>query len=88
LPGFIGSSSLITSELFGNGRPSSPNNTPEPFHGPRVPVTPIRDNVEAVHELLTRELGVRHIETVMEYFSTNISQPFKRLAAAPLSAAD
>jgi homoserine O-acetyltransferase len=26
---------LITSELFGNGRSSSPSNTPEPFHGPR-----------------------------------------------------
>src|ERR1700734_650997 len=25
---------LITSELFGNGRSSSPSNTPEPFHGP------------------------------------------------------
>src|SRR6202789_3969818 len=29
---------LITSELFGNGRSSSPSNTPEPFHGPRFPV--------------------------------------------------
>ena len=28
---------LITSELFGNGRSSSPSNTPEPFHGPRFP---------------------------------------------------
>ena len=44
---------LITSELFGNGRSSSPSNTPEPFHGPRFPVTTIRDNVEAVHQLLT-----------------------------------
>ena len=44
---------LITTELFGNGRPSSPSNTPEPFHGPRFPVTTIRDNVEAVHRLLT-----------------------------------
>ena len=52
---------LITSELFGNGRSSSPSNTPEPFHGPRFPVTTIRDNVEAVHQLLTQELGVRHL---------------------------
>ena len=36
---------LITTELFGNGRSSSPSNTPEPFHGPRFPVTTIRDNV-------------------------------------------
>lgn len=28
---------LVTSELFGNGRSSSPSNTPEPFHGPRFP---------------------------------------------------
>ncbi len=30
----------VTSELFGNGRSSSPSNTPEPFHGPRFPITP------------------------------------------------
>src|ERR1035438_8937255 len=50
---------LITSELFGNGRSSSPSNTPELLHGPRFPTMTIRDNVEAVHELLTKELGVR-----------------------------
>src|SRR5438046_1261701 len=38
---------LILTELFGNGRSSSPSNTPEPFHGPRFPVTTIRDNIEA-----------------------------------------
>src|SRR5215471_12032594 len=51
---------LVTSELFGNGSSSSPSNTPEPFHGPRFPVTTIRDNVEAVHRLLTQELKVTH----------------------------
>jgi hypothetical protein len=30
---------LVATELFGNGRSSSPSNTPEPFHGPRFPVT-------------------------------------------------
>src|SRR6201999_1934709 len=30
---------LVTSELFGNGRSSSPSNPPEPFHGPRFPIT-------------------------------------------------
>jgi len=44
---------LVATELFGNGHSSSPSNTPEPFHGPRFPVTTIRDNVEAVHRLLT-----------------------------------
>ena len=46
---------LVATELFGNGHSSSPSNTPEPFHGPRFPVTTIRDNVEAVHRLLTEE---------------------------------
>src|SRR6266704_6669928 len=39
---------LVATELFGNGHSSSPSNTPEPYHGPRFPVTTIRDNVEAV----------------------------------------
>ena len=67
---------LITSELFGNGRSSSPSNTAEPFHGPRFPVTTIRDNVEAVHELLTQELGVRHLQAVIG-FSMGAQQAFQ-----------
>ncbi len=58
---------LVTSELFGNGRSSSPSNTPEPFHGPRFPVTTIRDNVEAVHMLLTKELGINHLKAVVGF---------------------
>jgi homoserine O-acetyltransferase len=58
---------LVTSELFGNGRSSSPSNTPEPLHGPRFPVTTIRDNVEAVHRLLTDELHVRHLRAVIGF---------------------
>ncbi|MFC7666881.1 hypothetical protein ACFQT0_05210 [Hymenobacter humi] len=41
---------LVATELFGNGKSSSPSNTPEPFHGPRFPVMTIRDNVAAVHQ--------------------------------------
>jgi len=52
---------LIATELFGNGNSSSPSNTPEPFHGPRFPITTIRDNVEAVHRLLTEELKIKHL---------------------------
>ena len=33
---------LIMTELFGNGRSSSPSNTPQPFHGPRFPVMSYR----------------------------------------------
>src|ERR1700753_2642962 len=73
---------LITSELFGNGRSSSPSNTPEPFHGPRFPVTTIRDNVEAVHQLLTQELGVRHLEAVIG-FSMGAKQAFQWAVSYP-----
>ncbi len=58
---------LVTTELFGNGRSSSPSNTPEPLHGPRFPAMTIRDNVEAVHRLLTGELGVRHLRAVIGF---------------------
>jgi homoserine O-acetyltransferase len=73
---------LITSELFGNGRSSSPSNTPEPFHGPRFPVMTIRDNVEAVHQLLTGELGVRHLQAVIG-FSMGAQQAFQWAVSWP-----
>jgi homoserine O-acetyltransferase/O-succinyltransferase len=73
---------LITSELFGNGRSSSPSNTPQPFHGPRFPVTTIRDNVEAVHQLLTQELGVKHLEAVIG-FSMGAQQAFQWAVSYP-----
>ncbi len=58
---------LITTEMFGNGRSSSPSNTPEPLHGPRFPVTTIRDNVSAVHRLLTEGLGISHLRAVIGF---------------------
>ena len=58
---------LVTSELFGNGRSSSPSNTPEPFHGPRFPVMTIRDNVAVVHRLLVDELHVKHVRAVIGF---------------------
>jgi homoserine O-acetyltransferase/O-succinyltransferase len=73
---------LITSELFGNGRSSSPSNTPQPFHGPRFPVTTIRDNVEAVHQLLTQQLGVRHLQAVIG-FSMGAQQAFQWAVSYP-----
>jgi len=74
---------LITSELFGNGRSSSPSNTPEPFHGPRFPITTIRDNVEAVHQLLTTELGVQHLQAVIG-FSMGAQQAFQWAVSYPI----
>ncbi len=73
---------LVTSELFGNGRSSSPSNTPEPFHGPRFPVMTIRDNVEAVHQLLTAELGVKHLQAVIG-FSMGAQQAFQWAVSYP-----
>ena len=58
---------LVATELFGNGRSSSPSNTPEPFHGPRFPVMTIRDNVEAVHQLLTQELKITHLRALIGF---------------------
>jgi homoserine O-acetyltransferase len=73
---------LILTELFGNGRSSSPSNTPEPFHGPRFPVTTIRDNVEAVHRLLTEELKVNHLRAVIG-FSMGAEQAFQWAVSYP-----
>ncbi len=73
---------LIATEMFGNGHSSSPSNTPEPFHGPRFPVTTIRDNVAAVHTLLTRELGITHLEAVIG-FSMGAEQAFQWAVSYP-----
>jgi homoserine O-acetyltransferase len=73
---------LITSELFGNGRSSSPSNTPEPFHGPRFPLMTIRDNVRAVHQLLTEELHVHHLRAVIG-FSMGAQQAFQWAVSYP-----
>ena len=67
---------LIATELFGNGRSSSPSNTPEPLAGPRFPVMTIRDNVEAVHRLLTEEFKITHLRAVVG-FSMGAQQAFQ-----------
>jgi homoserine O-acetyltransferase len=73
---------LVTSELFGNGRSSSPSNTPEPFHGPRFPIMTIRDNVEAVHRLLNEQLHVHHLRAVIG-FSMGAQQAFQWAVSHP-----
>jgi homoserine O-acetyltransferase len=73
---------LVTSELFGNGRSSSPSNTPEPFHGPRFPVTTIRDNVQAVHRMLAEQLHVQHLRAVIG-FSMGAQQAFQWAVSYP-----
>jgi homoserine O-acetyltransferase/O-succinyltransferase len=73
---------LILTELFGNGRSSSPSNTPEPFHGPRFPVTTVRDNVAIVYRLLTEELRVNHLRAIVG-FSMGAEQAFQWAVSHP-----
>jgi homoserine O-acetyltransferase len=73
---------LVATELFGNGHSSSPSNTPEPFHGPRFPVTTIRDNVDAVHRLLVEDLKITHVRAVIG-FSMGAQQAFQWAVSYP-----
>ena len=67
---------LVTSEMFGNGRSSSPSNTPAPWHGPNFPPITIRDNVRAVHQLLVEDLRIAHLRAVIG-FSMGAQQAFQ-----------
>ena len=73
---------LVATELFGNGHSSSPSNTPEPFHGPRFPVMTIRDNVEAVHQLLAQDLKITHLRAIIG-FSMGAQQAFQWAVSYP-----
>ncbi len=76
---------LVATELFGNGRSSSPSNTPEPFHGPRFPVMTVRDNVAAVHQLLVQELKITHLRALIG-FSMGAQQAFQWAVSYPIFA--
>lgn len=58
---------IVATDMFGNGFSSSPSNTPPPFAGPDFPEIAIRDNVNAVHRLLTEELGVAQLRAVIGF---------------------
>jgi homoserine O-acetyltransferase len=55
---------LIQVEMLGNGRSSSPSNTPAPFAGPDFPAVSIRDNV-ALQAALLNHLGVARVRAVV-----------------------
>src|ERR1700730_13752101 len=73
---------IVATELFGSGHSSSPSNTPEPYHGPRFPVATIRDNVDAVHRLLTDELKITHLRAIIG-FSMGAEQAFQWAVSYP-----
>jgi homoserine O-acetyltransferase/O-succinyltransferase len=73
---------LVATELFGNGRSSSPSNTSEPFHGPRFPIMTIRDNVNAVYQLLTQGLKITHVRALIG-FSMGAQQAFQWAVSYP-----
>ncbi|MEQ9553874.1 MAG: alpha/beta fold hydrolase [Coleofasciculus sp. G3-WIS-01] len=55
---------IIHTELLGNGRSSSPSNTPPPFNGANFPAVTIRDNVNLQLAFL-KHLGVKEIRAVV-----------------------
>lgn len=71
----------VATELFGNGRSSSPSNQPPPFDGPRFPQVSIRDNVEAQRRLL-EHLGVGRLHAVVG-FSMGAQQAFQWAVSHP-----
>ncbi len=55
---------IISPNLFGNGRSSSPSNTPAPHDGPRFPLVQMWDNIAAQHRLIHDHLGIEKIALV------------------------
>ena len=73
---------LIMTELFGNGRSSSPATPPSPSTARAFRVTTIRDNVEAVRRLLEDGLGIHHLRAVVG-FSMGAEQAFQWAVSHP-----
>jgi homoserine O-acetyltransferase/O-succinyltransferase len=73
---------VITTEMFGNGKSSSPSNTPEPFHGPRFPAVSIRDNVRIAHEILVDSLHLTHVVAIVG-FAMGAEQAFQWAVSYP-----
>ncbi len=55
---------IVSPNLFGNGRSSSPSNAAAPQDGPRFPLVQMWDNVAAQHRLIHDHLGIDKIALV------------------------
>ncbi len=55
---------VVSPNLFGNGRSSSPSNAPAPQDGPRFPFVHMWDNIAAQHRLIHDYLGIKKIALV------------------------
>ena len=55
---------IVSPNLFGNGRSSSPSNTLAPQDGPRFPLVQMWDNIAAQHRLIHDHLGIDQIALV------------------------
>ncbi|TGJ79910.1 hypothetical protein E0Z10_g8849 [Xylaria hypoxylon] len=70
---------IIITALFGNGQSMSPSNTPEPRPFPRITML---DNVTAQYQLVTEELGVKHLKAVLGW-SMGAAQTFQWITQYP-----
>jgi homoserine O-acetyltransferase len=66
---------VIVPNMFGNGRSSSPSNTPAPLARAAFPHVTLYDNVVCQHRLLTERLGITHVRLVAG-FSMGAQQAF------------
>lgn len=55
---------IIVPNMIGNGLSSSPNNTPEPFNGPRFPHISLFDQVSLQYRLVSEHLGIKEVALV------------------------
>ena len=73
---------IIVPNMFGNGRSSSPSNTPEPAGASRFPNVTIHDNVAQQHRLLTEKFGIEQIHLAVGW-SLGGAQAFEWASALP-----
>jgi homoserine O-acetyltransferase len=73
---------IVVAEMFGSGGSSSPSNVEAPLRATDFPAVSIRDNVEAMHRLLTEQLSVRRLRAVIGH-SMGAQQAFQWAVSHP-----